>query len=98
MLFAESTTLWIALVTALVLWLPQNAQHEYAHVAAHRHWGAFTWTFTPYPSWKLGYFTWAHMTYLQDPERPLSDMARGACAIAPQALNTVVLSVLLGIY
>lgn len=95
MLF-EGTLHWLVVVIALVLWLPQNAAHEYAHVVAHRHWGALITAFVPWPTWKGG-FTFAHMSYRQLKERPLEKTAEGVCSVAPQVVNTVVLSMVIAL-
>lgn len=101
----SGTILWLVAAVSVALWVVQNAAHEYAHVVAHRHWGAEITKFVVYPTnaddrfslafWKPG-FTWAHMNYRQ--REPLSHTAQGVTSIAPQFANTVVCSVVLGAY
>jgi hypothetical protein len=100
----ETTMLWLVALGAVALWVAQNAQHEYAHIVAHRRYGAVNTTFVPFPTsydgsfsvrfWMPG-FTWAHMTYSQPKDRPLTNGERAVTAIAPQATNTVILMALL---
>jgi hypothetical protein len=88
------TIWWVALISAVGFWLPQNVIHEGAHAVAARHWGAKIISFWPFPSKKLGYFTFAHVRW-QWGERHVDETADGVIAIAPQALNTLLLMVIL---
>lgn len=86
------TVLWVCVVTALLLWLPQNAQHEGAHALMVKRYGGTITRFTPYPSWKNGHFTWASVAWEGG---EYTTKGRAAISIAPQATNTALL-VLLG--
>lgn len=88
-----NTVWWIDLIAALALWLPQNAIHEGAHAVAARHWGGKIIEFWPFPSKKLGYFTFAHVRWQWAEGHP-DETADGVVAIAPQALNTLLLMVI----
>jgi hypothetical protein len=87
----------LTLLVALALWLPQNAAHEGAHILAARQWGAKLVEFVPWPSKKLGYFTWAHVRWRWENGHPGS-IGDALTAIAPQFTNTVVLILCAGLY
>ena len=76
------TFLVAALVWALPSFLLHNVIHEGAHALVALVSGARNVKLWPFPGWRLGYFTWAHMTY--DGE---VDEAR--VAAAPVSFETV---------
>jgi len=94
MLF-DATLWWVILITGVALWIPQNAQHEGAHLLAAKHWGAETVKFWPFPG-KMpnGRFAWAHYVYRGG---KFDQTAMGLVSIAPQFTNTVIMSLLLGL-
>ena len=59
-----SVTIWILLLAALVpFWLLQNIIHELAHGLTMRLGWAWRFRIWPFPSMKLGRFTFAHVVY-----------------------------------
>lgn len=80
---------WIAvLVSILPLWLLQNIIHETAHaLTAYFGW---SWKFSiyPFPSMKLGYFTFAHCKYWSvENSKEISPTGNGIIAIMPRIVN-----------
>ena len=84
------TTIWLVALVALVLWLPQNAQHEAAHCALHKWYGAEILSFKPWPTWE-GHFRFASMSYRQPKDKPLTGPQEALCSAAPLLLNTTIL-------
>jgi hypothetical protein len=102
MLFTD-TIIWLVALTALVLWPVQNAQHEGMHAFMAKRYGAVITKMVLWPTdaddkfsvafWRKGH-TWA---YVQWSGGDWSEHRRAAVSIAPQATNTLVLLVLLGV-
>lgn len=89
----HDTILWLLPILVILWWIPQNVQHEAAHALAAKHWGAEITRFWPFPSWDHGQFqNFAHVRYSFFTS--VDETARGCIAIAPQALNTLVLCLL----
>jgi hypothetical protein len=82
---------WIvALIAILPMWFLQNIIHELAHGLTL--WFGWRWKFRifPFPSKKLGRFTWAHVRYIRtsastDP----SDGGMALVSIMPKLVNIV---------
>lgn len=80
---------WIvALAAILPLWLLQNVIHELAHGITM--WIGWRWKFKifPFPSTRLGRFTWAHVVY--EPTSKSSDPSpaeRALVSIMPKLVN-----------
>jgi hypothetical protein len=87
---------WMIVVTALVLWIPQNAAHEGAHCLAHSAAGDTIKSFWPFPGWRTGSFSFAHMSYQRTGE--VSPFVDGLCSAAPQIANTVILCALMPLH
>jgi hypothetical protein len=87
---------WLVVVASLLLWLPQNAVHEGAHCLAHKYAGDEIVKFWPFPSWALGSFSFAYMSYRR--RTPVSPHLDGFCAAAPQIVNTCVLALLIPLH
>jgi hypothetical protein len=85
------TVLWVVALTALLLWFPQNAQHEGAHALMAKRYGATITRFTPYPSWSTGYFTFASVAWKGG---EYDARGRALISVAPQATNTAILLLL----
>jgi hypothetical protein len=91
-----SLTILCAL-TAVLLWIPQNAAHEGAHCVVHKFAGDEITAFWPFPGWhRGGYFTFAHMGYRRT--TPVAPVVDGFCAAAPQITNTLILLALLPLH
>ena len=93
----HDANLWIVGVTALALWLPQNAAHEGAHCLVHKWAGDEILGFQPWPGRMAdGSFAFAHMSYRRT--RPVPARLDGWCSSAPQVSNTLVLLLLLPLH
>ncbi len=84
------------LLFVLLLWFPQNVQHEGMHAIAVKMFGAYDIKLRPYPKWEKGkwwpkYF--ALMTYKID--KKMEDWQSGLFSSAPQITNTVIMSVVI---
>lgn len=91
-----SFTLFLAFV--LLLWIPQNVQHEGMHALAAKSFGAYNIKMRPYPKWEEGKWWpkyWALMSYRTDGS--LSDKQYGLISCAPQLTNTVIMIVVASI-
>lgn len=82
---------WIIMLAAILpLWLLQNVIHELAHGLAMKiGWG---WRFSiyPFPSKRLGRFTFAHVTYSPGPDSvDPGETGRALVSIMPKCVNTV---------
>jgi len=84
---------WIAvLVSILPLWLLQNTIHELAHGLTMYFGWKWKFSIYPFPSMKLGRFTFAHCTYEQtDESKELDDKAKALVCIMPKIVNTVLI-------
>jgi len=100
MLF-ENTSWWQMLVWAVLLWMPQNAIHEYSHGLMAKHWKYTIDKVRLYPDLidadKDGkvdrvYFAWVETGKSEDREANPTEL--GSIDIAPQLVNTLVLTVL----
>lgn len=82
---------WIVcLIAVLPLWFLQNIIHEAAHGLTM--WLGWRWKFSiyPFPSNKLGRFTWAHVTYSSGPDsKEVDDDGKALVAIMPKIVNGV---------
>jgi hypothetical protein len=94
---------WLWILVSILWWLPQNVQHEGAHVVAYRAAGAEITEFVVYPTnqagdfslkfWVSG-FSWAHMrARYSSPDR--TRLANAMTAIGPQLTNTLLLIALI---
>lgn len=84
----------IALIALLPMWLLQNYIHELAHGLML--WFGWRWKFKvfPFPSTKLGRFTWAHVTYEPTPSsREPSSKGWALVSIMPRIVNMVLIPV-----
>lgn len=80
----------ICLIAVLPFWLLQNIIHEAAHGLTM--WFGWRWKFSiyPFPSKKLGRFTWAHVTYSSGSDsRDVDDDGKALVAIMPKIVNGV---------
>ena len=94
---------WAPFLVALFWWFPQNAQHEGSHALVAVLLGARITRFIIYPTnadeqfslafWRTG-FTWASVSWENNPIEP-DDLGKAIGAIAPNAANTLVLSIFL---
>ena len=75
----------VALAWALPSFLLHNVLHEGAHAVFALASGATNVKPWPFPGWKLGYFTWAHMSY----DGTLSDVNEAEVSAAPVPVETV---------
>ena len=80
--------LWMIAVCALLLWLPQNVQHEGAHALVARIYGHRITMFRPWPT-RLG-DGWAFAAMAHSGPR-LTDRAYGLIYAAPIIASTLVL-------
>lgn len=90
-------THWIVLFVCVIpFWFLQNVIHELSHgLAMYLGW---KWKFKiwPFPSNRLGRFTFAHVKYERTNEsKDLSDLGRGFVSIAPQLVNCVLITLTL---
>ena len=87
--------LWVVAVSALLMWLPQNVQHEGAHALVAKFYGATDIAIWPFPSKRLsGRFTWAHVQWRwTESVRPAQ-----RASLAPQVLNTLLLLALFAVF
>lgn len=80
----------IALIAFLPMWLLQNYIHELAHGLTL--WLGWRWKFKvyPFPSKRLGRFTWAHVTYEPTPKsRDPGNNGWALVSIMPKIVNAV---------
>jgi len=86
--------IFLLLLFVLILWLPQNIQHEGMHAIIAKLFGAEEVKIYPLPTW--GPKSWipkyfAYMTYRNLP-KDTSDFKRGFISCAPQIANTLVIA------
>jgi hypothetical protein len=91
----SGTILWLLPVFVLTLWLIQNVSHEGAHALTAIKYGAKIVDFWPFPSTKLGTFTFAHVSWQWGEAGAPSNKGRALISGAPLILNTVLVTVLL---
>jgi len=99
----SGTLLWLVALAAVLLWIPQNAQHEGMHAFIAKRYGAEIVKMVLYPTdaddklsftfWKEGH-TWA---YVQWTGGNFDDKARAVTSCIPQVTNTLVLFLLGGV-
>lgn len=82
---------WIVLLVAIVpFWLLQNIVHELAHGLALRIGWAWRFSIWPFPSMKLGRFTFAHVIYKPTSTSSMPDNRGWALvSIMPRLVNGV---------
>jgi len=84
-------TKWIVFLVLLIpFWLLQNTIHELSHGLT-RYIG-WKWKFKlwPFPSWKLGRFTFAHVKYEKTEEsKELTDKDKALVSVMPKIVNAV---------
>jgi len=79
-----------ALIAFLPMWLLQNYIHELSHGLAMRLGWKWSFKVWPFPSKKLGRFTWAHVIYFKtESSKEISKPSRGFVAIVPKIVNLV---------
>lgn len=82
---------WIVFLVLLIpFWLLQNTIHELSHGLT-RYIG-WKWKFKlwPFPSWKLGRFTFAHVKYEKTPEsKELNNKDRALVSVMPKIVSAV---------
>jgi hypothetical protein len=82
---------WIVFLVLLIpFWLLQNTIHELSHGLT-RYFG-WKWKFKiwPFPSWKLGRFTFAHVKYEKTEEsEELTDQDKALVSVMPKIVNSV---------
>lgn len=86
---------WIAVLVSIIpLWLLQNVIHELSHGLTM--WFGWKWKFSiyPFPSRKLGRFTFAHVTYEQTDESTEPDEnGLALVSIMPKIVNTLFMAI-----
>jgi len=79
----------IAVGTSLVLWLPQNVQHEGAHALLAKIYGSVITEFHPYPGKLNGNSVFAYVRFSNP--RKFTNPERAWISGAPWAANTIML-------
>jgi len=84
-------THWIVTLTAIIpFWLLQNVIHELSHGFTIKLGWKWKFSIYPFPSTKIGRFTWAHITYERIPESIDPSKERwGLIHIMPKLVNIV---------
>lgn len=84
---------WIVFLVLLIpFWLLQNTIHELSHGLT-RYLG-WKWNFKlwPFPSWKLGRFTFAHVKYEKTEEsEELTNHDKALVSVMPKIVNSVLI-------
>jgi hypothetical protein len=85
------TAFWIAVLVSIIpLWLLQNVIHELAHGLTMYFGWKWNFSIYPFPSKKLGRFTFAHCTYERtENSKDLDEKGRALVSIMPKIVNAV---------
>jgi len=90
---------WLIPIFGILMWLVQNLQHELAHAIVAKSSGAKIIEIWPFPSKKLGYFSWAYVIFYF--EKSPSRIQEGFISAAPfiaAGINMLLISLILGFH